>query len=387
MDIERKPAFSPFLRYVEARASRIDDPVARLRYLRRMMALPLLNWSVSTRQVVRWGAPLAAAMVLLAVPWRRAILISEPVRTRMTEPSGVLETFHDQPVQAVWPVDTQNAFEVYSNGLRVERRFETNYAPRKFLAFPRDGKKKPEPRHHPVGIVFHTTESALAPFDSKHNQSLRRFGEGLAQYAKAEKLYHYVVDRFGRVYRVVKETDVANHSGHSAWGDTDYLYVKLNQSYLGIAFEGKSAGNGDDASINDAQIHSAKLLTWMLRDKYKIRPENCITHAQVSVSPQARRIGYHTDWAANFPFASVGLPNNYRLPVANQDAFGFEYDPDYLALAGPDLALSLKQTDARLARTARERGMTPAQYRAELHKGFVRLNEAMRQFAFTKESD
>lgn len=389
MQAERKPAFSPFLRYVELRASRIEDPVERLKYLRRMMALPALGWSLSPRLLLGWTAPAAAVVILLALPWRTAFRPPQAPTALASRPRAERPAANPvRPAQGpVWQVDRQSGAELYSNGLRIERRNETRYLPRKFLAFPRAPGKEPEPRKEPVGIVFHTTESAVAPFESKHNQSLRRFGEGLLSFARQEQLYHFVVDRFGRVHRIVQETDVANHAGHSAWADEDYLYVKLNQSFLGVAFEGKSAGNGDEPIINEAQVHAARLLSWMLRERYHLRPENCVTHAQVSLAPVARRIGYHTDWAANFPFGEVGLPDNYRLPVAGLEFFGFEYDPDYMALAAPELALSIKQTDARLAKAAREKGLTLAQHRAALQKDFVRLSEAMRQFAFAKETD
>ena len=49
MPIERKLAFSPFLRYVEARANRIDDPVERLRRYMEKAGL----WSKSYEETVR----------------------------------------------------------------------------------------------------------------------------------------------------------------------------------------------------------------------------------------------------------------------------------------------------------------------------------------------
>ncbi|PYT35600.1 MAG: hypothetical protein DMG58_01625 [Acidobacteria bacterium] len=62
------------------------------------------------------------------------------------------------------------------------------------------------------------------------------------------RLYHFVIDRFGRVFRAVAETDYANHAGHSIWADERHIYWNLNQSFVGIAFEaqtevGRAAGN------------------------------------------------------------------------------------------------------------------------------------------------
>ena len=39
----------------------------------------------------------------------------------------------------------------------------------------------------------------------------------LLRYVQQNRLYHYVIDRFGRVYRVVAEESKANHAGHSVW--------------------------------------------------------------------------------------------------------------------------------------------------------------------------
>jgi hypothetical protein len=385
-------ALSPFLRFVEARAQRIEDPVERLRYLRRMSSVSTAQWTVSYPQVLRWCAPVAVLIALSTAPWRELkskVTGMESTTAAASVPSAVSAASPAKApaAQQVWMVDKQPQFEVYSNGLRIERTFETTNLPRLFLAFPRDGQGEPSQRREPVGIVFHTTESVLAPFDSKHNESLRRFGKGLVTFAQENQLYHYIVDRFGRVYRVVRESDSANHAGHSTWADSKYMYVRLNQGFMGIAFEGKSAGFGEDHSISEAQVHSGRLLTEMLRDRYQISDENCVTHAQVSVAPVARRIGYHTDWAANFPFAAVGLPDNYRLPVAGQELFGFEYDPEYMSLAGPELAMQLKKSDGIIAEQAKQKGMTPGLYRSSLQKEFQRLVEAMRHINAAKESD
>ena len=49
--------------------------------------------------------------------------------------------------------------------------------------------------------------------------------------------YHYVIDRFGRVWRTVPEGSIAFHAGFSVWGDRSALFVNLNSSFLGVALE------------------------------------------------------------------------------------------------------------------------------------------------------
>ena len=59
-------------------------------------------------------------------------------------------------------------------------------------------------------------------------------------------------------------------------------------------------------------MHAARILTEMLRGKYHIPASNCVTHAQVSVNPDNMLVGYHTDWAGNFPFLDIGLKRQLR---------------------------------------------------------------------------
>ena len=102
--------------------------------------------------------------------------------------------------------------------------------------------------------------------------------------------------------------------------------MNLNSSFIGIAFETQTQ-HGDQPSANPAQVHAARILTEMLRNKYRIPQSNCVTHAQVSVNPDNMLVGYHTDWAGNFPFLAIGLNDNYMAPPPSIYAFGFNYDP------------------------------------------------------------
>jgi hypothetical protein len=63
----------------------------------------------------------------------------------------------------------------------------------------------------PRGLLYHTTQSHLAPFEESSNRQLRQLGRNLLELLRRERSYHYVIDRFGRVYRVVEESDAANH--------------------------------------------------------------------------------------------------------------------------------------------------------------------------------
>ena len=62
----------------------------------------------------------------------------------------------------VWLVEGRSDRESYSNGLQIDLSAATNN--RKRL-------------HEPAGIVYHTTESQLADFDSSQNRRLQHFAE------------------------------------------------------------------------------------------------------------------------------------------------------------------------------------------------------------------
>ena len=201
----------------------------------------------------------------------------------------------------------------------MESEFATANEPRSYYVFERTGKTEPlpEPRFVPAGIVFHTTESHQAPFEPRQTRQLKKIGRSLLDYVRQNRSYNFVIDRFGRVFRVVQEADAAYHAGKSVWADANFYYINLNHSFLGIAFEAQSAAGEDNPVVSPAQVHAARVLTEMLRSRYNIPATNCVTHAQVSVNPSNMQIGYHKDWAENFPFPEVGLAGQLR-PAAPQ---------------------------------------------------------------------
>ena len=156
----------------------------------------------------------------------------------------------------------------------------------------------------------------------------------MIDFVRRRHAYHFLIDRFGRVYRIVRESDAAEHAGYSVWSDDTWLYLNLNESFLGISFETKTEPGQEQPTVSPAQIHAAAMLTEMLRGRYGISAGNCVTHAQVSVNPKNMRVGFHTDWASSFPFAQLGLPDNYARPLPALTAFGFEYDAAFAQSAG-----------------------------------------------------
>jgi hypothetical protein len=276
------------------------------------------------------------------------------------------------PMSKVWLVEGKPALDVYSNGLRIENEYRTATRTRAYRSFDRISWGASAIETQPAGIVFHTTESRMAPFDASENSRLMRNGRDLLGYIAKNRLYHFVIDRFGRVYRVVAETDYANHAGCSLWVDDHKIYWNLNQSFLGVAFEAQTEslpGSAGDIATR-AQIDAARVLTEMLRSRYHIPGCNCVTHAQVSINIQTMRLGYHTDWAANFPFGDVGLGEGYDTPVAALSLFGFDYDSTFLRANGGRVWQGLVAAEEQLVRDAAAHGTTFPLYRRTLQQKF-----------------
>jgi hypothetical protein len=284
----------------------------------------------------------------------------------------------DKQPADVWLVEQSAGSETYSNGLRIDTRFtESNHA-RAYKAFPLSGGAGIT-RTRPAGIVFHTTESLQAPFAAEQNRVLKRIGESLLEYVRRKRAYNFLIDRFGRVHRIVNEGDAANHAGYSVWADDQWLYVNLNESFLGVSFEAATEAGETESGMSAAQLRSATMLIEMLRRRYGIREANCVTHGQVSVNPSNMLVGYHTDWASNFPFASVGLTDNYAEPLPAVWASGFDADTSFSHKAGPRLEASAAAGEQSLAEAAHGAGLPLSAYRKILHKQYRKRLLEMRR--------
>jgi hypothetical protein len=153
------------------------------------------------------------------------------------------------------------------------------------------------------------------------------------------------------------------------------VYVNLNDSFIGIAFEGKMEQR---EGITAAQVSAARMLTELIRTRYGIKPENCITHAQVSVVPQNMRLANHMDWAQGFPWESLNLPNNYRLPVPAVTAFGFDHDEVLTKASGGKDWPGLVDADKRLQSDAASQAATEYRYRGMLRHRYQEIIAELR---------
>ena len=273
----------------------------------------------------------------------------------------------------VWLVETTGEGELYSNGLRILGEYVNHSGPRSFTVFApgADGMPDaPQHREQPVGILFHTTVSDFAPpLERENNQLIRYRGGKLLSYIAREHLYNFVIDRFGRVYRTVPETEYCNHAGYSLWAEGGELYFNLNHSFIAVAFETRPEALEPNAppqeAVTAAQVASARLLTQMLREKFSIVEGNCVTHEMVSVNPDKMLIGYHTDWKGRFPFAAVGLPDNYQRTLPSITDWGFQYDSQFSEELDGHLWPGIRASVKQFEKEARARDLPVDRYRRQ----------------------
>jgi hypothetical protein len=295
--------------------------------------------------------------------------ISPPPETGAPGAPARAEERIGRPPDEVWLVKKEGEEELWSNGLRVVTTFETRGEPRQFFAFPRDGAPPVPLGPKPIGIVYHASESDMAPFGAAFNRDILSTTRELVGWLSRRRIYNYIIDRFGQVYRIVTDDTVAVHAGVSIWGDEKNYYLNLNESFIGIAFESQwSSARGD--AITTAQIQAALSLTDLLRARFQIEDVNCVPHGLVSVSSGKKLIGYHADWARNFPFGALGLRDNYQVPPPSITAFGFGYDEDLVYRLGGSLWPGVELAEREIENRARNEGLELYALKARLQRRY-----------------
>ncbi len=428
---------------IERIASAIEDPVARLRYIRacaeqaarlpeitrrgpfrsrgdRIVALAqrsaesgsIGSLSLSDRMLlityrlwVRWEtwrsgyrlrrlAPLGAAAALSLV-WGVSSdndLTDQGLSGSPSHPPVVaLEEAGKGEGLEVWLVETAGETELYSNGLEVHNERLAHSEPRRYAVLNvgpgldiNAAWERADWRSKPAGVMYHTTVSdTVPPLERSQNQLIRDRSDRLLGYIAREKLYNFVIDRFGRVWRLIPESEVAYHAGYSMWQSAGEHYFNLNDSFIAIGFESRpeavEPGVRPEVAITPAQIRAAKLLTEMLRERFGISEANCVAHEMVSLNPDNYRIGYHTDWLGRFPYESIGLSDNYLEPPTAVADWGFTYDDALVATLGGEVWPGMKAAARRFAADARSRGLSKEELRRSRRQTYMRLLSKLRQ--------
>jgi N-acetyl-anhydromuramyl-L-alanine amidase AmpD len=279
--------------------------------------------------------------------------------------------------EKVWLVERNDEHEKYSNGCRILTKYETDNHLRGYYSIPRgadtDGE---EPRNKIVGIVYHTPESDIVSFTPDNNEEIQKRSRGLLEYVRDHKSYNYMIDRYGEIYRIVRDEHAANHAGNSIWADAKNTYVLLNESFLGVCFESKfGEGGALDEILTEAQIISGRALTNVLRSKYNIDDANCTTHGLVSINPDKTLIAWHHDWVRNFPFEAMGLSDKYRVQPPNMSDYGFTYDEETLAKLGNKLWEGAIAAEAEFKNRAEKARVNPDILRRKLRDRYIAQRE------------
>ena len=416
-----------FVAAVEEVSREIQDPAAKLRFLRQSLsrhqsldrAVRYVPWL--HRVVYRWadrkGDGTETALTTLGVPVRvisrrrmgsRVAAVAAAVALAALAGAGILRATRPSvaapvlaaavptlpPVaeslpllpaavapSAIWLVEKGADWELFSNGLRIDTTFAVTGEPRRFKVFEEGLGLKDEVYTKPVGIVFHTSESDIWPLEASFNESLRDSSQRLLRYLVRNRCYNYLIDRFGRVYRVVEEESKANHAGTSIWASGKDIYLNLNNSFLGVSFETRWEG-GRALPITQAQLAAGRNLTEYLRQRWEIAGEMCVGHGLVSINPAKHLIGNHMDWSRGFPFAAFGLPDQYATVPPSVGLFGFGYDGDFLKVLGEPWP-GVRRAEEGMAEEARRTGKSEE----EVRRGRRALYDEWRQAQVRDEDE
>jgi hypothetical protein len=282
--------------------------------------------------------------------------------------------------EKVWLVKQEGNSEQYSNGGRILTEHTTESRPRNYYLYPKGNPFEPERgeiQRAPIGIVYHTSESELLKFVADNNDDLLVRSRGLLAWVKKHKLYNYVIDRFGQVYRVVPDEQAANHAGHSLWSDQKHIYVGLNESFIGVSFETKSEAGEDQ--LTEAQITSGRQLTAILRSRHNIDDANCVTHGLVSINPDQMVIGAHYDWIRGFPFEAMGLSDKYKVPPSAIRDYGCFYEDELLGFMGGKPQPGMAEAEAEFRRRAEAAQLTPEELRRRTRDRYREQIELVRK--------
>lgn len=111
---------------------------------------------------------------------------------------------------------------------------------------------------------------------------------------KSKVSCHYLIDRKGKVIKMVDDNKVAWHAGKSKWKK----YVNLNKYSLGIELVNKGHQYGYE-KFTFSQINSLNEICKTLKKKYKIKKQNILAHSDIA--PTRKK-----DPGEKFPWFKIG---------------------------------------------------------------------------------
>jgi hypothetical protein len=149
-------------RKVERQSVDIASDVERLRFVRDSIAKHEAALSRRSMEMRRMRLVFFIPLTALVLS-----IISTPniAPVRPKPPALLSRATAEIATPKVWLVERKAGLEIYSNGLRIDDEFLTYTRPRAYRPFDRKSFGASGPETRPAGIVFHTTESRMAPFE------------------------------------------------------------------------------------------------------------------------------------------------------------------------------------------------------------------------------
>ncbi len=125
---------------------------------------------------------------------------------------------------------------------------------------------------------------------------------------KSQVSCHYVINRNGEIFRLIRDKYVAWHAGKSCWGK----YKNLNKNSIGIELVNKGHEFGY-TSFKKKQINALINLCKILIRKYKIKKKYIIGHSDIAPTRKKdpgekfpwnylakNKVGIWHDYSSNF---------------------------------------------------------------------------------------
>ena len=94
---------------------------------------------------------------------------------------------------------------------------------------------------------------------------------------KSKVSSHFLINQNGKVYRLVKDNEIAWHAGKSCWGK----YENLNKNSIGIELVNKGHKFGY-TNFSKKQLSSLIKICRSLIKRYKIKKRNVVGHSDVA---------------------------------------------------------------------------------------------------------
>jgi len=165
---------------------------------------------------------------------------------------------------------------------------------------PNFNKEKKRSKKSIKFIVFHYTGM------QSERESLARLSD-----PRSKVSAHYLINRNGKIYRLIQDNQVAWHAGKSCWGK----YENLNKNSLGIELVNKGHSFGY-TNFSKKQLLSLVKLSKYLIKKYRIKKKYIVGHSDIA---PLRKI----DPGEKFPWQElakkkIGIWHNYKKDFLKQ---------------------------------------------------------------------